>query len=64
MELEGHGRDAVEDEIDVSRTFGWFTTMYPVNVHVSETLPITYELSKKRYVKCRIKVQTMAVVTH
>lgn len=38
LELEGHGRDAVEDEIDVSRTFGWFTTMYPVNVHVSESL--------------------------
>ncbi|MEK5133154.1 amino acid adenylation domain-containing protein [Bacillus sp. FSL W8-0645] len=38
LELEGHGRDAVEDDIDVSRTFGWFTTMYPVNVHVSESL--------------------------
>ncbi|WP_411266112.1 condensation domain-containing protein [Bacillus sp. YBWC18] len=38
LELEGHGRDAVEEDIDVSRTFGWFTTMYPVNVHVSESL--------------------------
>ncbi|MBT2261831.1 MULTISPECIES: non-ribosomal peptide synthetase [Bacillus] len=38
LELEGHGRDAVEENIDVSRTCGWFTTMYPVNVHVSESL--------------------------
>ncbi|PCK22804.1 non-ribosomal peptide synthetase [Bacillus pumilus] len=38
IELEGHGRDAVQEDIDVSRTFGWFTTMYPVNVNVSESL--------------------------
>ncbi|MDR0126016.1 MULTISPECIES: non-ribosomal peptide synthetase [Bacillus] len=37
LELEGHGRDAVQEDIDVSRTFGWFTTMYPVNVNVSES---------------------------
>ncbi|WP_226567484.1 non-ribosomal peptide synthetase [Bacillus stratosphericus] len=38
IELEGHGRDAVQEDIDVSRTFGWFTTMYPVNVNVYESL--------------------------
>ena len=38
LELEGHGRDAVQEDIDVSRTFGWFTTMYPVNVNVSESV--------------------------
>ncbi|HVF90035.1 MAG TPA: SDR family NAD(P)-dependent oxidoreductase, partial [Blastocatellia bacterium] len=30
VELEGHGRDAIFEEADVSRTTGWFTTLYPV----------------------------------
>lgn len=29
MTLEGHGREPLEFEIDVSRTVGWFTSMYP-----------------------------------
>ena len=32
--IEGHGRDALDDEIDVSRTIGWFTTIAPVVIHV------------------------------
>jgi amino acid adenylation domain-containing protein/non-ribosomal peptide synthase protein (TIGR01720 family) len=28
--LEGHGREAINDEADVSRTVGWFTNLYPV----------------------------------
>jgi amino acid adenylation domain-containing protein/non-ribosomal peptide synthase protein (TIGR01720 family) len=28
--LEGHGREGVFDGVDISRTVGWFTTMYPV----------------------------------
>jgi non-ribosomal peptide synthase protein (TIGR01720 family) len=30
LELEGHGREEFIEGIDVSRTAGWFTTMYPV----------------------------------
>ncbi|WP_346868746.1 amino acid adenylation domain-containing protein [Clostridium sp. UBA5119] len=30
VELERHGREAVNDYIDISRTVGWFTSMYPV----------------------------------
>ncbi|MGE7623526.1 amino acid adenylation domain-containing protein [Viridibacillus sp. NPDC096237] len=29
IELEGHGREMIHEEIDVSRTVGWFTSMYP-----------------------------------
>lgn len=29
VELERHGREAVDSCIDVSRTVGWFTSMYP-----------------------------------
>ncbi|MEE4561814.1 amino acid adenylation domain-containing protein [Paenibacillus polymyxa] len=28
--LEGHGREDIVSDINVSRTIGWFTTMYPV----------------------------------
>ena len=27
--LEGHGRESLADNIDISRTIGWFTTLYP-----------------------------------
>ncbi len=28
--LEGHGREAIIDDVDLSRTLGWFTSLYPV----------------------------------
>jgi amino acid adenylation domain-containing protein/non-ribosomal peptide synthase protein (TIGR01720 family) len=28
--LEGHGREDIDDTIDISKTIGWFTSMYPV----------------------------------
>ncbi|MGW1893341.1 non-ribosomal peptide synthase/polyketide synthase [Streptomyces sp. NPDC002004] len=28
--LEGHGREELFDDVDLSRTAGWFTTMFPV----------------------------------
>ncbi|MGX5556804.1 amino acid adenylation domain-containing protein [Bacillus cereus] len=34
LELEGHGRDPVVDGIDVTRTVGWFTTLFPVTIPV------------------------------
>jgi len=30
VELEGHGREDLFDDVDISRTVGWFTTVYPV----------------------------------
>ena len=32
--MEGHGRDPVSERVDVSRTVGWFTTIYPVFLEV------------------------------
>ena len=32
--LEGHGREAIAKDIDLSRTVGWFTTLYPVRLEV------------------------------
>lgn len=36
VELEHHGRSDLSNHMDVSRTLGWFTTMYPVEIHVDE----------------------------
>jgi amino acid adenylation domain-containing protein/non-ribosomal peptide synthase protein (TIGR01720 family) len=35
IDLEGHGREELFDGIDLSRTVGWFTTLFPV------ALPVT-----------------------
>jgi amino acid adenylation domain-containing protein/non-ribosomal peptide synthase protein (TIGR01720 family) len=32
VDVEGHGRAAPADEIDLSRTVGWFTVQYPVRL--------------------------------
>jgi non-ribosomal peptide synthase protein (TIGR01720 family) len=36
IDLEGHGREDVFAGVDVSRTVGWFTTVYPVVLEVEE----------------------------
>ncbi|HLP59542.1 MAG TPA: condensation domain-containing protein, partial [Candidatus Deferrimicrobium sp.] len=33
--LEGHGREEILEDIDISRTVGWFTSLYPVLINVS-----------------------------
>jgi amino acid adenylation domain-containing protein/non-ribosomal peptide synthase protein (TIGR01720 family) len=32
LDLEGHGREVISDELDLLRTAGWFTTLYPVRL--------------------------------
>ena len=34
--LEGHGREDIGGAIDISRTVGWFTSLYPVVLDVSD----------------------------
>ncbi|PUA27190.1 MAG: non-ribosomal peptide synthetase [Cellvibrio sp. 79] len=33
LDLEGHGREPLFDDIDISETLGWFTSLYPVHLH-------------------------------
>ena len=30
VDLEGHGREEIFEDVDLSRTVGWFTTIFPV----------------------------------
>jgi non-ribosomal peptide synthase protein (TIGR01720 family) len=34
LDLEGHGRDTLGTSLDVARTVGWFTTVFPVHLAV------------------------------
>ncbi|SDZ37841.1 non-ribosomal peptide synthase domain TIGR01720, partial [Thermoactinomyces sp. DSM 45892] len=31
VHMEGHGREEILDSVDISRTIGWFTSIYPVH---------------------------------
>lgn len=35
--MEGHGREDVFENIDVSRTVGWFTSIYPILLELDDT---------------------------
>ncbi|MCI0491095.1 MAG: condensation domain-containing protein [Blastocatellia bacterium] len=37
LDLEGHGREALFEDVDLSRTVGWFTTIFPVLIDLRET---------------------------
>ncbi|MEU4805248.1 non-ribosomal peptide synthase/polyketide synthase [Actinosynnema sp. NPDC023587] len=36
VDLEGHGREDLFDDVDLSRTVGWFTTVFPVELEVPD----------------------------
>jgi amino acid adenylation domain-containing protein/non-ribosomal peptide synthase protein (TIGR01720 family) len=37
VDVEGHGREELSEEIDLTRTVGWFTSMYPLVLEACET---------------------------
>ncbi len=37
INLEGHGREEIMDDIDLSRTIGWFTSSFPVAFQLEKT---------------------------
>ncbi|MFD2875856.1 condensation domain-containing protein [Paenibacillus rhizoplanae] len=42
IHLEGHGREEVLDDVDVTRTVGWFTSIYPVVFELKKAEGIAY----------------------
>ena len=52
LDLENHGREELFDDIDLSRTVGWFTCIFPVAL----TLVSTYDcVTNVRAVKEEIR---------
>jgi amino acid adenylation domain-containing protein/non-ribosomal peptide synthase protein (TIGR01720 family) len=37
VDLEGHGREPLFDDVDLSRTVGWFTSIYPVLLELDDS---------------------------
>jgi amino acid adenylation domain-containing protein/non-ribosomal peptide synthase protein (TIGR01720 family) len=37
LKLEGHGREEIIEEVDISRTVGWFSTIYPFVLDISDS---------------------------
>ncbi|MEU3953404.1 non-ribosomal peptide synthase/polyketide synthase, partial [Streptomyces achromogenes] len=57
VDVEGHGREDLFPELDISRTAGWFTTRYPVALAVPEDAGWDTVLK-------RVKEQLRAVPRH
>ena len=36
IDKEGHGRDLDNQDIDISRTLGWFTIIYPLEISIDD----------------------------
>jgi non-ribosomal peptide synthase protein (TIGR01720 family) len=47
VDVEGHGREQISEQVDVSRTVGWFTTIYPVLLEVKGRLTEVGEVLKQ-----------------
>ena len=44
VNMEGHGREDIVDDLDISRTVGWFTSMFPFLLEVMEDSKLTNSL--------------------
>lgn len=62
IELEGHGREALFDNVDISRTVGWFTTAFPVRLTPDSDILIADDIhaSISRSIKC-VKEQLRSI---
>ncbi|MCU0286592.1 MAG: amino acid adenylation domain-containing protein [Acidobacteria bacterium] len=44
INLEGHGREPIDNNTDISRTIGWFTTQYPVILDMTLAEDISFAI--------------------
>ncbi|WP_248601263.1 condensation domain-containing protein, partial [Aquimarina muelleri] len=44
VNMEGHGREDIIEDVDVSRTIGWYTAVYPMLLEVSNSSDATMSL--------------------
>ncbi len=48
IQLEGHGREDLFDDIDLTRTVGWFTSLFPVRLTPADSLPVAIKQIKEQ----------------
>ncbi|WP_218936580.1 non-ribosomal peptide synthetase [Bacillus cereus] len=44
VNLEGHGRESILSDLDISRTVGWFTSQYPVVLSIEVGSDISHQI--------------------
>lgn len=53
VNLEGHGREEIIKDVDITRTVGWFTSQYPVLLDMKNSNDIPYTIKTiKEYMRC------------
>ena len=45
INLEGHGREQIHVDMDISRTIGWFTAIYPIIIESPDTNDIQQQIN-------------------
>jgi non-ribosomal peptide synthase protein (TIGR01720 family) len=57
LNLEGHGREQILEGIDITRTVGWFTSIYPVILDLKQTGDLSHTIKSikesLRRIPCR-----------
>ncbi|MBT9265316.1 amino acid adenylation domain-containing protein [Pseudomonas sp. MG-9] len=48
IQLEGHGREDLFDDIDLTRTLGWFTSLFPVHLVPADSLGASIKTIKEQ----------------
>jgi len=49
VDVEGHGREPLADDLDLTRTVGWFTSLFPVRIEVDASAgPVAALAAAKR----------------
>jgi len=44
VSMEGHGREEISGDIDIKRTVGWFTAIYPVVLDMTKSNDLSYQI--------------------
>ncbi|MFE9249106.1 amino acid adenylation domain-containing protein [Streptomyces sp. NPDC007088] len=67
VDLEGHGREQIAEHLDLSRTVGWFTSLYPVRLDpgpLDPSAPGHFDAAVVERALKRVKEQLRAVPDH
>lgn len=44
VNIEGHGREDILEDLDISRTVGWFTAIYPIILNIDSSWDISLQI--------------------
>ncbi|MCR8962631.1 amino acid adenylation domain-containing protein [Brevibacillus halotolerans] len=48
IDVEGHGRHELSDQLDITRTVGWFTTLYPILLDMRHHADLSMQIKEMK----------------